>query len=128
MKIKEIFFKKNCVQFLTKTSNMAPGMIPAGSVNQITNNCDKFEEDAQNFEKEYTKIRQLGKGGYGEVFLYTRRIDGVKVAIKFVNKGKAEKVSLDKFLVFFICMVVHEILLNSKPSSFMNRNKINMRF
>ena len=106
---------------------MAPGMIPAGSVNQITNNCDKFEEDAKNFEKEYTKIKQLGKGGYGEVFLYTRRIDGVKVAIKFVNKGKAEKVSLD-FLVFFICMVVHEILLNSKPSSFMNHTKINTRF
>ena len=100
MKIKEIFLEKSCVQFLTKTSNMAPGMIPAGSVNQITNNCDKFEEDAKNFEKEYTKIKQLGKGGYGEVFLYTRRIDGVKVAIKFVNKGKAEKVSLD-FLVFF---------------------------
>ena len=79
---------------------MAPGMIPAGSVNQITNNCDKFEEDAKNFEKEYTKIKQLGKGGYGEVFLYTRRIDGVKVAIKFVNKGKAEKVSLDNFLYF----------------------------
>ena len=107
---------------------MAPGHIPVGSVNQITNNCDKFEEDAKKFKKEYKKIRQLGKGGYGEVFLYTRRIDDVKVAIKFVNKGKAEKVSLDKFLVLFICMVVHEILLNSKHSSFMNPNQINTRF
>ena len=83
---------------------MAPGMIPVGSVNQITNNCDKFEEDAKNFKKEYTKIKQLGKGGFGEVFLHTRRIDGVKVAIKFVDKAKSEKVSLDNFLVFFICM------------------------
>ena len=79
---------------------MAPGMIPVGSVNEITNNCGKFEEDAKKFKKEYTKIKQLGKGGYGEVFLYTRRIDGVKVAIKFVNKAKAEKVSLDNFLYF----------------------------
>ena len=115
MKIKEIFLeKKTCVQFLTKTSNMAPGMIPAGSVNKITNNCDKFEEDAKKIEKEYTKIKQLGKGGFGEVFLYTRRIDGVKVAIKFVDKAKSEEVSLGNFLVFFICMVIHEILLNSK--------------
>ena len=58
------------------------------------------EEDAKRFKKEYKKIKQLGKGGYGEVFLYTRRIDGVKVAIKFVNKAKAEKVSLDNFLYF----------------------------
>ena len=107
---------------------MAPGIIPVGSVNQNSKNCDKFEEDAKNFKKEYTKIKQLGKGGYGEVFLYTRRIDGVKVAIKFVNKGKAEKVSLDKFLVFLICMVVHEILLNSKHSSFIDPNQINTRF
>ena len=85
---------------LAKTSNMAPGMIPARSLNQITTNCDKFEKDAKNFKKEYKKIKQLGKGGYGEVFLYTRRIDGVKVAIKFVNKAKAEKVSLDNFLYF----------------------------
>ena len=101
MKIKEIFLeKKKCVQFLTKTSNMAPGVILVGSENQIANNCDKFEEDAKKFKKEYTKIRQLGKGGYGEVFLYTRRVDNVKVAIKFVNKAKAEKVSLDNFLYF----------------------------
>ena len=79
---------------------MAPGVILVRSENQIANNCDKFEEDAKKFKKEYTKIRQLGKGGYGEVFLYTRRVDNVKVAIKFVNKAKAEKVSLDNFLYF----------------------------
>jgi serine/threonine protein kinase len=81
---------------------MTPEMIPAGSVNLITNNCDQFEEDTRNFKKEYTVGKPLGKGGFGEVFLATRRIDGAKVAIKFVTKAKSEEVSLYKFIVLLI--------------------------
>ncbi|CAM4607174.1 unnamed protein product [Leuciscus chuanchicus] len=61
----------------TSTGRTAQGAVEASPVNQSS---------TESFESFYNVEKMIGSGGYGKVFLGTRKFDGKKVAIKRMRK------------------------------------------
>ncbi|KAJ7985498.1 hypothetical protein DPEC_G00352650 [Dallia pectoralis] len=70
-----------------------------GNTSSLHSKATKHKTKAR-LGKLYVKGALLGKGGYGSVYMGTRKSDGMPVAIKYVSKAQAEE-ELDIMLEWF---------------------------